>query len=817
MVGAAGSQGVRAHASGLPLARLGGVRWAVRLLALAGLTAALAAGLDVLAPGPAGTVPGQRLASRARLALPVTARTAASGALGASSGAYRVHARPNGSFQARNAAQGLSATFGSSGVRLTAHGATFGLRTVAAGYGASPGTLAAGSPRASANRVSYSRPGIDEWYVNGPLGLEQGFTVAAPDAGRAAGPQMTVAVAVSGDVRPVLAEGGRSVTLEQGGRPILRYAGLSASDATGRALPSSLGLAPGRIVLHVDVAGARFPVRIDPLVQNGGLLEGEGEKALSGRRVALSADGDTLLITGREQDARGDIWVFVRSGATWRQQGEPLKVPVEVKVPAAVFGLALSADGDTAVVGVSAEPLGSAWVFTRSGETWSAGQELAGANRVARDGFGSSVALSSDGQTALVGAGGENFESIKGGVYVFTRSGETWSQQGEELEGSENTGDEFVSSVALSANGDTALVGGIKGSGPAHAKHIGAAWVFTRSGQTWTQQGGKLEGSGEVGNTVNFGTTVALSGDGDTALVSGPSDDGEAGAVWVFTRSGQTWSQQGQKLTGAPVEEGSFGESLALSEDGNTALIAGYLDGAELFTRSGETWSPHGEDLASTQETTLEPYGVALSGDAHTALLGRGVLEFEAGEPLSFPHWDSKGVRTSSTRNVLVSTSGSMTLHLGGGQSITCATKGKGEIVNATGGGAGLGALEGPSKEKGPPATEFKGCHATAPVCAAKEKVAVEPQSYWNTRLLAGTPIRDEIPNVELDVICIKNKVPTPVIVLTGTLTPEVGAGVLVFGPGSGELEESPSGHATLTGTMKIKGKGAPDLSASAP
>ncbi|HTY97271.1 MAG TPA: hypothetical protein VMB91_09545 [Solirubrobacteraceae bacterium] len=745
----------------------------------------------------------------------MAARAVASGALGAGSASYRVGARADGDFAAYNPAQRLSATFGATGVQVAAGGTTVGLQTVAAGFGASPGTLAGSSPRASSNRVSYSHPGIDEWYANGPLGLEQGFTVARPAGAGAVGRQLTIAIGVGGsDVQPVLAAGGRSVSFERAGRTVLLYGDLSATDARGRALPSSLGVEKGRIVLRVDTSRARYPLRVDPLVQNGALLEGEGEKALGGLHVALAADGDTLLITGREQGfmESGDVWVFVRSGSSWTQQGEPLKVTPELGEP---FSLALSGDGNTALVGM-ASPSGAAWVFTRSGGTWSSGTELVPTSRVAGDYFGVSVALSGDGETALVGAPGNIYEAVTGGVWVFKRSGETWSQQGEPLTGSEDGAQSFGDAVALSGDGDTALVGADDGSGPAHAPHIGGAWVFTRSGETWSQQGGKLQGSDEVGKDIDFGSAVALSADGNTALISGPSDDDEAGAVWAFTRSGQTWSQQGPKLTGLPVEEGSFGESLALSDDGNSALIAGYEDGAELFTRSGETWSTHGEYLASTDER-LERYDVALSGDAKTALLGRAVFEFEEGEAASFPHWDSNGVRLNSSRNVRVSTSGSMTLHLGGGQSVTCSTKGKGDVWNQTGGGVGLGELDGPSKEKGPPATEFKGCHATGPVCAAKEKVGVEPQSFWNTQLLAGTPIRDEILNVELDVLCVKNKVPTPVIALTGTLAPEVGVNTLVFGPGSGELEESPSGHATLTGTMKIKGKGAHDLSASAP
>jgi hypothetical protein len=116
--------------------------------------------------------------------------------------------------------------------------------------------------------------------------------------------------------------------------------------------------------------------------------------------------------------------------------------------------------------------------------------------------------------------------------------------------------------VALSSEGNTALIGGdLDDSG------VGAVWVFTRSGSTWTQQGGKLTGSGEIGKGL-FGYSVALSSDGDTALIGGIGDNGGAGAAWVFTRSGSTWTQQGEKLTGSGRDQakGDFGFSVALSE-----------------------------------------------------------------------------------------------------------------------------------------------------------------------------------------------------------------------------------------------------------
>jgi uncharacterized protein (TIGR03437 family) len=125
-------------------------------------------------------------------------------------------------------------------------------------------------------------------------------------------------------------------------------------------------------------------------------------------------------------------------------------------------------------------------------------------------------------------------------------------------------------SVALSGDGNTAIVGGWGDNG-----NVGAAWTYTRSGGGWSQQGDKLVGTGAVGRPWQ-GYSVALSGDGNTAIVGAPADSPAVGAVWVYTRSGGVWSQQGDKLVGTgAVGSASQGQSVALSGDGNTAIVGG--------------------------------------------------------------------------------------------------------------------------------------------------------------------------------------------------------------------------------------------------
>jgi hypothetical protein len=276
-----------------------------------------------------------------------------------------------------------------------------------------------------------------------------------------------------------------------------------------------------------------------------GPLTGSGEAGggFFGGSVALSSDGTTALIGGpHDSHGAGAVWVFTRSGSVWTQQGEKL-TPNE---PTEGFGAsaALSADGTTALVG--AERGSRAWIFTWSGSAWSQQAEL---------GSGGAVALSSDGSTALVGGS------------VFVRSGSTWSAQAQLDAGS---------AVALSSDGNIALVGDGASNGAS-----GSAAVFARSGTTWTQQGSPLTGVGEEG-AGGFGASVALSAAGDTALIGGPNDGlvgevGAAGAVWVFTRFGATWTQQGEKLFpgGQPGEffVAGMGQSVGLSGDGDTALI----------------------------------------------------------------------------------------------------------------------------------------------------------------------------------------------------------------------------------------------------
>jgi FG-GAP repeat len=241
--------------------------------------------------------------------------------------------------------------------------------------------------------------------------------------------------------------------------------------------------------------------------------------------------------------------------------------------------------------------------------------------------FGFSVALSANGNTALIGTRGENAE-VGNAAWIFTRSGTTWTKQTELVPDDASGSSTFGFSVALSANGKTALVGGI-----ADNAHAGAAWVFTGSGATWSQQGPKLTPTDESGDG-EFGYSVALSHNGDTALLGAPHDDGGelrgVGAAWVFTRSGTAWSQHGTKLTGGEESgEGGFGAAVALAGSGSRALIGGPEDNSRTgaawaFKRSRVAWAQHGPKITEAEERGEGEFGgsVAVSANGTTALIG---------------------------------------------------------------------------------------------------------------------------------------------------------------------------------------------------
>ena len=323
-----------------------------------------------------------------------------------------------------------------------------------------------------------------------------------------------------------------------------------------------------------------------------------------GFSVAISSDGNTAIIGAQAEDTspysnNGAAYVFTRSGSVWTEQQ---KLTASDIASNALFGssVAISSDGNTVIIGAQSQfeaPYtfnGAAYVFTRSGSTWTEQQKLLASDISTNGNFGRSVALSSDGNTAIVGA--DNITSISpysdnSAAYVFTRSGSTWTEQQRLSSSDFVSGDSFGFSVALSADGNTALIGARYESTAPYTAN-GAAYVFTRSGTTWTEQQKLLPS--DLANVQGFGWSVDLSSDGNTAIIGAPSSDTSPytnnGLCYVFTRSGTTWTEQ-QKLTANDIaSDDYFGWSVSISADGTTIVIGAYLEDSSPYSNNGAAY-----------------------------------------------------------------------------------------------------------------------------------------------------------------------------------------------------------------------------------
>ena len=418
-----------------------------------------------------------------------------------------------------------------------------------------------------------------------------------------------------------------------------------------------------------------------------------------GYAVALSGDGNTLAvgsitessgakgINGNQADHSvgnsGAVYVFTRRNGAWAQQAY---IKPSNPKEGADFGnaVSLSNDGNTLAVGAyvedssatgingnqmdhSMDGSGAAYVFARSGTTWSQQAYVKASKPSEGDQFGFSVALSGDGNSLAVGsieeaskATGVNGDQTDksapgtGAVYVFTRAAAKWSQQA--YVKPDGPGGLFGYGLGLSGDGSTLAVGN-------EDKGAGEVYAFTRTGTAWSKQGILKALNGENGD--NFGWCVAISADGNTiaagandedSLLTGvpPNDQGahdavrdtSAGAAYVFVRDAAgKWTQQAWLKAINTQKNDQFGDSISISGDGNTVAVGSLFgpgpaaskgvnsdpnDDSQtgsgsvyVYTRSGATWVPTAYVKAPNARTSAQ-FGnsVGLSADGKTLAVG---------------------------------------------------------------------------------------------------------------------------------------------------------------------------------------------------
>jgi len=325
---------------------------------------------------------------------------------------------------------------------------------------------------------------------------------------------------------------------------------------------------------------------------DGGWLQGAklvaedgGPQDRFGISVALSADGTTALV-GADQDENphgvdgGSAYVFAPRDGEWVQR---TKLVAWDGGPGDRFGfaVALSGDGRRALVGTPQDEdphglgAGSAYLFVLRADGWANEAKLAADDGGPEDIFGVSVALSGPGTTALVGAqGDENPNGERGGsAYVFGRTAGDWTQTAKLAAADGGPSDRFGHSVALSRDGSTAILGAPEDENP-NGERGGSAYVFGRDGDSWAQTTKLVAADGYP--LDYFGSDVALSGDGKTALVGAFGDDPNgpgSGSSYLFSRTGATWIQSAKLVSWDGQDRTNFGDSTALSADGRLALV----------------------------------------------------------------------------------------------------------------------------------------------------------------------------------------------------------------------------------------------------
>ncbi len=376
-------------------------------------------------------------------------------------------------------------------------------------------------------------------------------------------------------------------------------------------------------VPHAPVLQSADPPALLAL-QQAELAAGDGATGDAfGSAVAISG-GTALVGAPNRNGGAGVAYVFVRSGMTWAQEAE-------LADPGATthdqFGCSVALSGDLALIGAygtkegSHASAGAAYLFARSGTSWSQIAELTASDAADDDEFGNAVALTES--TALIGARNKSFGDnyYTGAAYFFSDSAGSWSQEAEVADPNPGYTDDFGAAVAL--GGDTALIGA-PGTSVNGQYWSGAAYIYAQSGDSWTEQAALSATDGLAGN--DFGTTVAL--DGNTALIGAVAALNWTGTAYLFSGSGSIWTQQAELSDPNAITNDNYGVAVALEAD--IALVGACLktvgsqsaDGCGcVFTPSSGAWSQQTQ-ISAPDAAANDNLGVAVALSGDTALLG---------------------------------------------------------------------------------------------------------------------------------------------------------------------------------------------------
>ena len=463
--------------------------------------------------------------------------------------------------------------------------------------GESSARLASAQPVGQGHRIRYNRGGVVEWYQNGRLGIEQGFDLQKPLGCRDGAVELKMALdhslraSLSGDK-----EGAQSLLLrDEAHDTTLHYSDLFAVDAHGKSVPVRMALNErgNELSLHVDDRGAVYPLTIDPLIwaQVGSAVKTSDPDADDNFGAALSAAGDTAVVGAPLDDEGGTdsgaVYVFtMNSQGTWSQRVKVTGPAVGARYGYSV-GIAKLAGGDYRIVAGAPEDSSGAGLanwFRGMGDTWTAEAEFSGAGL-----FGSSVGVSGD--RVIVGAYGE--ASNDGVVRIYEPDPRVtpipWNETATIADAAGSAGQ---LGVGVAIDGDIAVVG--QPSFDVGATNDGRAFVYQRNPSGGWSRVATLVASDRAAS-ANFGFHVAVSG--LSAVIGAPGRSSNTGGAYVFSGIAGTWAQTTRlhTLTGVTLAAGDqFGRGLSIqgnvlavgAPDSSSGQGVGYL-----FSRAAGTWS----------------------------------------------------------------------------------------------------------------------------------------------------------------------------------------------------------------------------------
>ncbi len=536
---------------------------------------------------------------------------------------------------------------------------TFAARSLATAPSGRPTNLRVASSSLLSGRLIQNMGPLSTWFQVTPKGLEQGFTVHRPHG--AIGRTMVITI---GRARGWAVVSNATAIVQRGSNPqaSLHYQGLRAVGADGDVLTSRLAILHGVVQIRVRVGNASdYPVTVDPTWSSSptpaATLDDGSAGGAFGYAVAMSADGTTAIVAAPGVNSNaGAVYVFHSpSEDSWSTSATPTPTAT-LSAPGGAtddrFGssIALSADGTTAIVGGMGfnASTGVAYVYHAASEAaWSSSSvpeaTLIDPGAVSGDYFGSSVSLSADGTAALIGSWGNGGGS--GAAYVFHTSSEgSWRgtpAPAATLSDGPDAG-AFGYSVSISGDGTTALVGANTADGQA-----GSAYIFhVASEGSWASSSPITTLTAASGATDDaFGSSVTLSKDGSTALIGAPGSGATAGAAYVFHAATEgSWGATSAQAAAMSDPGGSsgdyFGWSVALSGDGASALVGAYgtsgsAGAAYVFqVATEESWGASQPSVATlTGGSGDSDFGssAAISQDATTVLVGGDNVDNGAG------------------------------------------------------------------------------------------------------------------------------------------------------------------------------------------